>query len=363
MTSIGLDYRPALVNAEGIGRAVRETVRAHASNGTTRLELFGSTLTAPRVPTDELGLGPNTRLSRWRLPSRVWGPLHACTGLGADRLLRGVDLFHHTQPTTLPIARAVETATVWDCLWKDGGSGWIAPEVARRMEASARSVVERCARIQVPSRHVRDEVIDVLGADPGSIDVVGLGGDHVLRVQPDFTRVPERPFLLTAARVDPRKNHVAVLEALQLLEDRGCDLDWVVVGPPGYGVEIFERALERSPVRSRVDWRHAVSDAELVALYARTACFVFPSLGEGFGLPPIEAAFLGAPIVSSGRGSLDEVLPPDAVRVEPEDPHGIANGILDRLGRGRRTTTDGLPRWEQGAAEQRASWRRALEQA
>lgn len=360
---VGLDFRPALVNREGIGRAVREAVRAHAHRGAPQLALFGSTLAPLRVTRAELGLRSGTRLSRWRLPSRLWRPLERWTGFGADRLLGSVDLFHHTQPSTLPVGRAAECATVWDCLWKDGGSGWIAPEVAERMEASARAVVRRCVRIQVPSRFVAEEVVEVLGADRACVDLVPLGVDHVLRIVPSAADLPSEPFLLTAARVDPRKNHVAALRALEILADRGRRLRWVVVGPPGHAAEAFESALAGSPMREHVDWRRAVPDGELAALYSACACFVFPSLGEGYGLPPLEAAALGAPVVSSDRGSLAELLPPSAEVVDPREPEDIANGIERCLDGARSKRPWSPPTWSDSAAAQADSWGRALAEA
>lgn len=360
---IGIDYRPALVNREGIGRAVREQVRAHAAAGAPELALFGSTLAPARSGRATLGLGPSTRLSRLRLPSRLWQPLYRTTGLGADRLLGPVELFHHTQPALLPISRAAQTATLWDCLWKDGGSGWIAPEVAERMARSAARCVERCERLQVPSRFVRDEVVDVLGAEPERVDLVPLGADHLLEVEPRALELPPRPFLLTVARVDPRKNHAAVLDALRILVARGRDLDWLVVGPPGHDCATFLSALESSPVADRVRWLGAVSDGELVTLYRACACFVFPSLGEGFGLPPLEAAAFGAPVVSSDRGSLAEVLPPTAAVVDPNEPEAIAQGIEACLDSARPEPLHQVPTWTESARAQRDSWRRALDRA
>ena len=115
--TLGLDYRPALVNREGIGRATRELVRALVSleDEALALELFGWTLAAARFDERELGLTRHpsaARLHRKRFPARwtrAWLQLRG----GADRAMgmRG-GLFHHTQPARLPIGSARESTMV-----------------------------------------------------------------------------------------------------------------------------------------------------------------------------------------------------------------------------------------------------------
>ena len=74
-----------------------------------------------------------------------------------------------------------------------------------------------------------------------------------------------------------------------------------------------------------------VSDAELVALYRDASCLIFPSRGEGFGFPPLEAMACGTPVVAAAAGSLPEVLGDAAPLVDPDDPASLAASIADVL--------------------------------
>ncbi len=122
--------------------------------------------------------------------------------------------------------------------------------------------------------------------------------------------------------------------------------------------------LGRSVIRLGV-----VSDDELVSLYSATTCFVFPSLYEGFGLPPLEAMACGAPVVASDRASLPEVVGDAGMLVEPTDPDALADAIErvvltpDVAERMRR---DGLRRaraftWDRCAEQTVEAYRAALD--
>lgn len=328
---IGLDYRPALVNREGIGRYARELVRGMIEIGFAgNLGLFGYTLKGRRYSHAELGLeGTSAELLRLRLPSR-WIPwVLRRMGKGVDDLVGGCEVYHHTQPNTLAVRQAKEVVTIFDCIYaldddNPDGPGFLDPEVAARMTASAKAMVARASRVLVPCQFVGAEVVMSLGAHPGRVSVTGLGCDHVLEHLPPggFPRA-ERPYVLTVARVDRRKNHVRMLEAFERLVADGKPHRWIVAGPRGFGAEDFERALARSPAADRVEWRTDVSDRELPELYARADLLLWASLNEGFGLPPLEAMACDTPVVASVVTAMPEVLGDAAFLVEPTDPERI----------------------------------------
>jgi hypothetical protein len=132
---VGLDYRPALANREGIGRYTRELVRAIIELGADEpLRLFSTTLAASRFTRAELGLEKTrARTLRLRLPSRALAPLMRFSRRGADDWLGGVEVFHHTQPNLLWVRKAAEIATVFDCIWLER-EGWLDEGSAQRME-------------------------------------------------------------------------------------------------------------------------------------------------------------------------------------------------------------------------------------
>jgi glycosyltransferase involved in cell wall biosynthesis len=93
-----------------------------------------------------------------------------------------------------------------------------------------------------------------------------------------------------------------------------------------------------------VECRGAVSTAELVSLYQRASALVFPSLYEGFGLPPVEAMACGCPVAASSAGSLPEVVGDAAILFDPHDPASIAAGALEALARADDLRARGLER-------------------
>jgi glycosyltransferase involved in cell wall biosynthesis len=365
---VGIDYRTALVNREGIGRATRELVRALARlPDAPELQLFGWTLARSEVKRAELGLeGTRAHLARLRFPSR-WIP-RVCrwAGRGADDLAGGCDVFHHTQTHVLPVRRAVETSMVFDCIWARPGSG-LTDEAAERMAQGVRALSNRCARIFVPTRFVQDDLVRTLGLDSAQIVVTHLGCDHVLRNLPERLAPPAQPYVLTVSRVDARKNHVRMLRVFERLAREGFPHRWIVAGPRGFGAEEFERALEASSARECVERREFVPDAELAPLYAGASLFLFASLDEGFGLPPLEAMACGAPVVASSAACLPEVLADGALLPDPRDEDALfeaARRVLSDAGFARDLARRGRERaagmtWTRCAKASLRGWRAA----
>jgi glycosyltransferase involved in cell wall biosynthesis len=324
---VGIDYRSALINREGIGRTTRELVRALIEIGHgPDLGLFGWTLAPVKFTRDELGLElpggeAEARLARFRFPSRWIPDLCRTLGKGVDDLSGGCDVFHHAQPHILPVRAAVEVGTIFDCIYTRGG-GFVSEAAAETMTRAAQEMVARCKQLIVPSRFVAGEVVSAFGADPARVHVAWLGCDHLLRGASDV-HVGREPLALTVSRVDRRKNHVRMLRVFERLVAAGLVERWIVAGPDGHGVEEFDAALLASPVRSRVERLRHVADNELPRLYKSASVFLFASLDEGFGLPPLEALACGTPVVAGRNSSMPEVLGDAALLVDAADEDAI----------------------------------------
>jgi len=368
---VALDYRPALVNREGIGRYTRELVRALVELGhASELGLFGWTLAPARAGRRELGLARGgAHYSRLRFPSRWFPRFAALVGRGAEDFCGGAELWHHTQPSLLPVRKAREVATIFDCIYTRP-NGFLSDEAAASMTAAAKKQIERCRLVLVPSEFVKDELVRSFDLDPDRAVVTLLGCDHALR-QPALPRpASASETLLTVARVDRRKNHVNMLRAFEIVARARPGARWIVAGPAGHGSEDFEAALAVSPARARVERLRFVPEEELGALHARAALFWFTSLDEGFGLPPLEAMARGLPAISSTRGSLPEVLGQGALLLEPEDFEGLAHetlGLLADRGRADELAARGRARaaelsWAACAGQTWEAYARALAQ-
>ncbi|MEM7310015.1 MAG: glycosyltransferase family 1 protein [Planctomycetota bacterium] len=321
---VGIDYRPALVNREGIGRYTRELVRGMVElRFDGNLGLFGYTLAGARASRDELGIAESrAELLRLRFPNKLLPWLLQRLGKGVDDLVGGANVYHHTQYNLLPVRQAAEVVTLHDCIYMLD-AGYMERETAERMTAAARDAAQRARRILVPSEYVGAEVVMKLGIWPNKVSVTGLGCDHVARALPPEVPAVKEPYILTVSRVDPRKNHLRMLEAFEALVREGLPHRWVIAGPPGWNVEVFERALADSPARDRVEWRRFVAEEELPLLYAQADLFLFASLNEGFGLPPLEAMAAGTAVVTSCVTSLPEVCGDAAWLVEPTESERI----------------------------------------
>jgi len=325
---VGIDYRPALVNREGIGRYTRELVRGMlAHNFGSNLGLFGYTLAGRRATNEELGLkGSGAELLRLRLPTRIMPWLMSKLGRGVDDLVGGCQLYHHTQYSHLAVREAIEVATIHDCAYMLDAD-YISAESAQSMSANARELVQRAKRVLVPSAFVGAEVVMHLGVWPERVSITHLGCDHIARDLPagGFGPAPE-PYILTVSRVDNRKNYVRMLQAFELLVKEGYPHRWIIAGPPGHGVEHFQKSLADSPAKHRVEWRQFVAEAELPKLYAQADLFLFASLNEGFGIPPLEAMACGTAVVTSCVTAMPEVCGDAAWYVEPSDVERIFEG-------------------------------------
>lgn len=131
----------------------------------------------------------------------------------------------------------------------------------------------------------------------------------------------ETPFFLYVARLEhPGKNHVRLIAAFtQFKSETRSPWPLVLAGSDWHGAEIIHAAIRASPVAADIRCLGFVSDSDLPTLHQAAEVFVYPSLFEGFGMPPIEAMACGCPVISSTRGALGEVIGDAAATVDPED--------------------------------------------
>ncbi|HET6201962.1 MAG TPA: glycosyltransferase family 1 protein [Planctomycetota bacterium] len=361
---VGLDYRPALLQRTGIGRYVRELVAAlGAVEGRPDLALFGDSFARVRVPEPA---APGARLYRRRIPGRLL-PLLARLGLGADDLVGGVDLFHYTDFVYPPVRRAPFVATIFDASFAVDDS-FHGPRQSAILRARAEGIVHGARVVLAPSTFAAAEIVLRLGAHPSRVFVTPLGVDH-RRSSPAPPGASAPPFLLTVGTLEPRKNHRLALDAFERLRAKGFPHRWVVVGRKGWLFEPFLERLARSPVRDDVELRGEVGEEELEALYAGASLLLYPSLYEGFGLPPLEAMARGLPVVASAVAALPEVCADDALLVDPRDPSAIAEAasrVLEDAALRRSLVEGGLSRaraftWEACARGTVAAYARAVE--
>jgi len=323
---VGIDYRPALLQRTGIGRYTRELVRALLRlEGGPALALFGDSFARARVPRSELGLeGTSARLYRRRIPGRA---LHALgrLGVGVEHLAGGFDLFHYTDFVYPPLRGTPFVATLFDASFAVDPS-FHGGRDSERLRARVEPIVRGARWILVPSTFAAGEAVMRLRAHPSRVVVTPLGVDHVAR-RPARSR-PDPPTLVTVGTIEPRKNHVRALAAFERLAARGLPHRWIVAGGRGWLDDPFLEKVKSSPARDRIDLVGTVPEDRLLDLVAEADLLLYPSLYEGFGLPPLEAMALGTPVVTSATGALLEVCEGAALLVDPTDVESIADGVV-----------------------------------
>lgn len=155
----------------------------------------------------------------------------------------------------------------------------------------------------------------------------------------DIARVKQRfspgdEFLLYVGTIEPRKNLLSLVLAFEQLASIHPNLRLVIAGQKGWMVEELFGYAKHSPVSNRIIFTGYISDVELRALYSSCTLFVYPSIYEGFGLPPLEAMSCGAPVVASDIPSIAEVLGSTARLVKPDDFEALKGSLGELLNDG-----------------------------
>lgn len=189
----------------------------------------------------------------------------------------------------------------------------------------------RSASVCTVSNFSRSELAAVFGPRDRVV-VLPEGADHMGRIEADENYVERngldrRPYVLAVSSMAPHKNFASVARAASLLSDR--NFDFVVAG--GTNPKVFAAS---GATGEGIHFLGYVTDGELKALYENAACFVFPSLYEGYGLPPTEAMACGCPVVSSDAASMPEVCGDGAVYFDPTNTDSLMRCLVEVMNDG-----------------------------
>jgi len=345
---IALDARR--VSDFGIGTYIRNLVRALARLDQENHYILITNATS--VP-EFAGLPENFQTSLHERKHRS-----GLAQIGFSLFLRGLDadLFHiplNAVPLWMPKPYLVTTHDMSTLLFLDQ-SGYRSN--VRRFYL--RRGLLRADRVMAVSSATRRDVESVLGIPSTRIQVVYNAPDPIFcgprgsplaaasgeqfAYPPETQRVLDRyhihyPFLLYVGRTNAQKNIPRLVEAFAVLrgELQDCatyrDLRLIIIGDEIARQPALRQAVIQSRVEAAVRFLGFVPIETLRAFYQLASAFVFPSLYEGFGLPPLEAMACGAPVVCSNVSSLPEVVGDAAVQVNPENVFDIARGIREVL--------------------------------
>jgi glycosyltransferase involved in cell wall biosynthesis len=283
------------------------------------------------------------------------------------RLLHGLrpDLVHFTMPAHPLAYRGRHVVTVHDLTLVDGANrlegGSVADVAIQTMKravfaAVTWSTARFATDVITPTRYIGEQLVLRFGADRSRVHVTHEGADPLTETPrtADYGQRPE--FLLYVGNAYPYKNLWRLIQAYHRLERP--DLSLLLVGAKDAHYERLERRTNDARIDG-VIFTGFVADAELAWLYQHARLLVFPSLSEGFGLPPLEAMLYGSPVLSSNSSCLPEVYGNSVEYFDPLDTGDLAASIdrlLDDPERRRELKDAGRERVEG------YSWRRMAEQ-
>lgn len=192
------------------------------------------------------------------------------------------------------------------------------PAFGRWYRLLFRSVASSAQLLLTISEFSKGRLAQALGHAGIGFQVVPCAATHMTSIVPDTSVIQrlgltQTPYLLAVGSLNPTKNLPALIAAFRALPD--ADLRLVLVGAGNTGV--FSGPASHTTPDARVVATGAIDDGQLAALYANARAFVFPSLYEGFGLPPLEAMLLGCPVVSSSAASMPEICGDAALYFDP----------------------------------------------
>ena len=226
--------------------------------------------------------------------------------------------------------------------------------------------IERADRIIAISHFTKREILELYPHIPEEkIVVTWLGVNERFRIvsneQKEHVRSKyhlDKPFILSVSTIEPRKNLKTLIRAFAQIKDR-IDHDLVLTGAYGWNSKDLYSLITDLKLGDRIRFPGYVDTEELPAIYNLADVFVYPSLYEGFGLPPLEAMACGCPVITSNVASLPEVVGDAAKTLDPLDVEALAfsmERLLDDVDVRRKFVDMGLQRvkhftWEQCAGE------------
>lgn len=339
---VAFNATPLLSPVTGIGNYIIELGAALAASGAVDPYSFYRYRWRHEAPTPPAqgALDKPSLANRIKPFIPMRGPIRRAAhylGFASGLRRNRIDLYH--EPNYVPLSYDVPVViTIHDLSWIHFPEAHPADRV-RWLERRLPKAIDRAEAILVDSEFIRQEVLTTFGVDTERVRTAHLGAaaGFMPRTPTETAPVLERfglvhgNYILTVGTLEPRKNVRHMLESYALLPaDVRDQFPLVIAGARGWRSSGLVTQIRRIGDR-QVRFLGHVDRAMLPHLYAGAALFAFPSLYEGFGLPPLEAMASGTPVVVSDRASLPEVVGEAGATMDPHDPEQTAYLLRDLL--------------------------------
>ena len=319
---ICLDYQPAVTQRAGIGRYTRVLAEQLPTlmSPEDSLKLFYFDFKGKGEQPSSLS--SNVSVKRFRLcPGAIMQKLWSyCSFPSFDMLAGDADIYHFTNFLSRPVNKGKVVATIHDM------SFLRYPEFTEEknlayLTRGIKKTIDATDAIITVSKFSAEEIEYFFPSAKGKTFYSHLGiaqnfspssVEEIKAVRQKYKL--ERPYIITVGTIEPRKNHLLLVDAFEQIAAQGIDL--VVVGGIGWKSDKIMERLTTSKFTSQIHILNHLGDGELPALYSGATIFALPSYYEGFGFPPLEAMGCGVPVVSAPGGSLQEVIGDAGIIVE-----------------------------------------------
>lgn len=257
--------------------------------------------------------------------------------LSVELRRRPVDILHvqYTSPpfTPCPVVNTIHDLSFEHLPETFKGRSW------RQMRLTIRRSAQAASQIITDSNFSRDDILKTYQLDPERVTATPLAASANFKPVEDFNeieRVRQRygiagDYILTVGSIQPRKNLPRLIRAFATLCRESAIRPvptLVIVGKRGWLYEETLEAAENSRVKEQILFTDYVPESDLPALYTGATCFVYPSIFEGFGIPPLEAMRCGTPTITGDRTCFPEIIGDGGLMVDPFDERAILDAIL-----------------------------------
>jgi len=193
-------------------------------------------------------------------------------------------------------------------------------------------------KIIADSLSTKKDIIKFFKMEPARVKVIYLAADGIFKKLSEKERNTNilkkyginKKYILSVGTIEPRKNFISLIKAFNYIKqkDAGSDYKLVIAGGTGWKSEAIYRERETSPYAKDILFIGRVPDRNLTQIYNQAELFVYPSLFEGFGLPPLEAMSCGLPVIASDSSSLKEVVGDAGILVPAGDNKELQKQIM-----------------------------------